>query len=192
MNFFVTVITCLLVNNNIKKSAASDSPSFYDFSGTDIDGKIVSFKKFRGKVTLVVNVASMCGYTEGHYKGLNLLNKKFSHTGKFNILAFPCNQFGEQEPGLNEEIDYFAYEMMKATFPLFAKIDVMGENAPSSWKYLTGKSYTPNWNFWKYLIDSEGYVIGAWGPNVSPEELYELIENTLKYAQSSDGSKDEF
>ncbi|XP_005091443.1 glutathione peroxidase 7 [Aplysia californica] len=165
---------------------------FYSFFAVDIDDNIVSFERYRGQVTLVVNVASECGYTDNHYKSLNLLNQLFRETGKFNILAFPCNQFGGQEPGTLREIHNFAYNSMGATFLLFSKINVIGQDVPPSWNYLIQQSgQPPTWNFWKYLVDHQGKVIGAWGPTVSPDQIYQYIDNAINKIGKEDAEKEE-
>ncbi|CAG5117434.1 unnamed protein product [Candidula unifasciata] len=178
---------------------ADHHSDFYSYSVLDISGKHVPLEAYRGKVSLVVNVASQCGYTHSHYQALIALQEHFSPTGKFTVLAFPCNQFGNQEPGTNQEIRMFATHRMGANFPLFAKVNVHGPEVSPAWSYLTTRSgHVPTWNFWKYLVDHNGHVLRAWGPSTSPDQLYPDIEeaiNNIEQDQSNfshDGSKDEF
>ncbi|KAJ8305471.1 hypothetical protein KUTeg_016016 [Tegillarca granosa] len=144
-------------------------------------GKITPLNKYRGQVTLVVNVASECGYTDGHYKALVQLQNELGGQGKFNVLAFPCNQFGGQEPQDNAAILRFAQTNYKVKFPIFAKINVINTNVPPVWKFLIEKSgHAPTWNFWKYLIDGNGQVINAWGPWVSVEQIKADVVKTYQ------------
>ncbi|XP_059162910.1 glutathione peroxidase 7-like [Physella acuta] len=183
------------------KQAVPEGVDFYSFNVQDINNNIVSLEKYRGQVTLVVNVASECGYTEGHYRGLEQLQNTYATTQKFSVLAFPCNQFGEQEPGTHEEILHFATTTMGATFPLFAKVDVVGPKVPDAWSYLIKySSKTPTWNFWKYLVDHNGHVLNAWGPSVNPQQLHSHIKDAINNIpqeqtnskQREDNEKDEF
>ncbi|KAL5016479.1 hypothetical protein ScPMuIL_006068 [Solemya velum] len=132
-------------------------------------------------VSLVVNVASECGYTASHYIDLQNLQTTLGRTDKFTVLAFPCNQFGSQEPGTNFQVKQFARELYGATFPLFAKINVLDDNVPQAWQYLikaTGQ--LPNWNFWKYLVDIDGKALDAWGPWVTVEDIQDDIRKAIK------------
>ncbi|CAL1526939.1 unnamed protein product [Lymnaea stagnalis] len=159
---------------------SSNELDFYSLFAMDIENDIIIMEKYRGKVSLVVNVASQCGYTEGHYKGLNYLQEAFKDTDKFTVLGFPCNQFGEQEPGTNEEIYSFVRNKMGSNFPMFAKINVLERDVPPTWQYIIGRSHKkPTWNFWKYLVDHTGHVLGAWGPDTRPEDLYDTIKAAI-------------
>lgn len=150
--------------------------SFYTFKVRDIDGKEQPLEKYKGKPSLVVNVASECGFTP-QYTDLQKLFETYN--GKINVLGFPCNQFGKQEPGTNEEIKAFCSNKYKITFPMFSKIDVKGESQASVYKFLNEKSNTePKWNFHKYLIDPEGMVIGSFPSQVKPFD--DKIINKLK------------
>ncbi|XP_074643191.1 glutathione peroxidase 7-like [Tubulanus polymorphus] len=144
----------------------SNHVNIYSFEVSDIDGNFISLDRFRGKVLLMVNVASECGFTDGHYKALVDLQRTLGKTGSFSVLGFPCNQFGAQEPGTNEQIKKFAQINYKVNFPMFAKINVVdGITVAPLWKYLAEKSGSaPQWNFWKYLVSSDGEVLQAWGP----------------------------
>ncbi|XVF08372.1 hypothetical protein REPUB_Repub06bG0220900 [Reevesia pubescens] len=115
---------------------AEDAPkSIYDFTVKDIRGNDVSLSEYSGKVLLIVNVASKCGFTQSNYKELNVLYEKYKNQG-FEILAFPCNQFNRQEPGTNEQIQEAACTMFKAEFPIFDKVEVNGKNATPLYKFL--------------------------------------------------------
>lgn len=144
---------------------------FYDFQAVNIRGKLVSLEKYRGSVSLVVNVASECGFTDQHYRALQQLQKDLG-PHHFNVLAFPCNQFGQQEPDSNREIESFARHTYSVSFPMFSKVAVTGTGAHPAFKYLTETSgKEPTWNFWKYLVAPDGKVVGAWDPTVAVEEI---------------------
>ena len=154
--------------------------SLYDFNVKDISGEEVSLKKFQGKVLLIVNVASKCGFTS-QYTGLEELQAHFEKNG-FSVLGFPCNQFGGQEPGDEAEIKQFCELNYKVTFPLFAKIDVNGASAAPLYEYL--KKACPGvlgsegikWNFTKFLIDREGKPVARYAPSTAPAALIEDIQ----------------
>ncbi|XP_063057485.1 glutathione peroxidase 7 isoform X2 [Engraulis encrasicolus] len=132
------------------------------------------------KVSLVVNVASDCGFTEEHYTDLQLLQRDFGPY-HFNVLGFPCNQFGQQEPGSDKEIDSFVRRAYSVSFPLFSKIAVKGAGANNAFKYLTDSSgKEPDWNFWKYLIDVDGKVVDAWGPQTSVKEVRPKVADMVR------------
>lgn len=145
---------------------------------------------YRGKVCVIVNVASQWGQTNSNYTELEKLNKKYSQSG-FCILAFPCNQFARQEPGSDEEIKTFARNKCDVNFELFAKIDVNGENAAPLYKFMknhkNGKGRLLNgikWNFSKFLINQDGDVVARYGPNpfsVVPKDMVEQIEKLLNF-----------
>lgn len=150
---------------------------------TDIDKKPVKLSDFKGKVLLIVNVASKCGFTP-QYEGLEKLYKKFKDKG-FEILAFPCNQFGNQEPGTNEEIKTFCSTKYNVTFRLFDKIEVNGPNTHPLYKFLKDAkpglmgSKDIKWNFTKFLIDRNGNVIERYAPQTTPESIEKDIEKLL-------------
>ncbi|XP_030061904.1 glutathione peroxidase 7 [Microcaecilia unicolor] len=153
---------------------------FYTFKIVNIRGKLISLEKYRGSVSLVVNVASECGFTESHYKALQQLQRELG-SYHFNVLAFPCNQFGQQEPGSNQEIETFARKNFGATFPMFSKVAVNGIGANAAFKYLIESSgQEPDWNFWKYLVNKDGKVVKAWGPSISFEEIRPLIKELVR------------
>ena len=157
--------------------------SIYDFSVTDISGKPVKLDRYKGEAMLIVNTASQCGYTP-QYKGLEALYEKY-HAKGFEVLGFPCNQFGEQEPGDAKEIAQFCEINFGVTFPLFAKVDVNGDNAAPLWKYLKAEkpgllgSEGIKWNFTKFLVDREGRVIARFAPKDTPESIAADIEKVL-------------
>ncbi|KAM6173349.1 glutathione peroxidase 7 [Erethizon dorsatum] len=152
-------------------ASAQRERDFYDFQAVNIRGKLVSLEKYRGAVSLVVNVASECGFTDQHYRALQQLQKDLG-PHHFNVLAFPCNQFGQQEPDSNREIESFARHTYSVSFPMFSKVEVTGTGAHPAFKYLTETSgKEPTWNFWKYLVAPDGKVVGAWDPTVAVEEI---------------------
>ena len=157
--------------------------TLYDFSAKALSGEEVSLAEFRGKVLLIVNTASKCGFTS-QYAGLEKLHEDFGPRG-FAVLGFPCNQFGQQEPGTADEIQKFFSLTYGVRFPIFAKIDVNGENAHPLYKYLKKAksgvlgSEAVKWNFTKFLIDRSGMVIGRYASMTKPEELRSDIEPLL-------------
>jgi len=183
-------------------SCANDKDTIYSFQAESNDGSQVNFADYKGKVLLIVNTASKCGFTP-QYDGLEALYQKYAPEG-FIVIGFPCDQFGHQEPGSNEEIEEFCRLNHGVTFPLMAKSDVNGENANEVFKWLysekpfagfgdsdTGKfmdgmlsrndpDYASNpdikWNFTKFLIDRKGRVVARFEPVVTPEELESEIE----------------
>ena len=155
----------------------------YDFSVKDIHGEAVSLDRYKGKVLLIVNTASKCGFTP-QYKGLEALWQKYRDRG-LEVLGFPCNQFGAQEPGSEDEIASFCEVNYGVTFPLFAKVDVNGDGAAPLYKHL--KAAKPGllgteaikWNFTKFLVDRQGAVVARFGPNDEPAALAGDIEKLL-------------
>jgi glutathione peroxidase len=157
--------------------------SIYDFTVKDIHGKPVKLDRYRGKVMLIVNTASECGFTP-QYKGLEALYEKLHDEG-LEILGFPCNQFGGQEPGGEKEIAQFCEVNYGVTFPMFAKVDVNGDKAAPLYKYLKGEkpgllgSEAIKWNFTKFLVDREGNVVKRYAPNDTPESIAKDVEKAL-------------
>ncbi len=157
--------------------------SIYDFSVTDIHGKPVKLDRYKGRAMLIVNTASKCGFTP-QYKGLEALYEKY-HAKGLEVLGFPCNQFGEQEPGDEKAIAQFCEINYGVTFPLFAKVDVNGEHAAPLFSFL--KAEQPGilgtegikWNFTKFLVDREGRVIARFAPKDTPEAIAADIEKLL-------------
>lgn len=177
------LLLLIVVFLQIAVTQAQKDANVYDFRVTDIKGKQQSLKAYKGKVVLIVNVASKCGLTK-QYDGLEALYKKYKDKG-FVILGFPCNQFMGQEPGTEEEIAEFCSVNYGVTFPLFSKIEVNGENAHPLYKYLKtqlpgkGKDAAIEWNFAKFLIDKKGNPVFRYHPKVKPEELTADIEKLL-------------
>ena len=152
--------------------------SIYDFSVKDIDHQEISLEKFKGKTLLIVNVASRCGFTP-QYTGLQRLYEKYKEKG-FEILAFPCNQFGSQEKGTNDEIKEFCSSEYNVSFTLFDKIKVIGNNASPLFKKLTQDAGREiQWNFTKYLINKDGDFVRGFGTQKKPEEIEEHIIKIL-------------
>ena len=152
--------------------------SIYDFSVKDIDHQEISLEKFKGKTLLIVNVASRCGFTP-QYIGLQNLYEKYKDKG-FEILAFPCNQFGSQEKGSNDEIKDFCSNEYNVSFTLFDKIEVIGDNASPLFKKLTQDAGREiQWNFTKYLINKDGDFVRGFGTQKKPEEIEEHIIKIL-------------
>ena len=161
---------------------AAQTPMVYDFTLNDIDGKPVSLDQFRGKVLLLVNTASFCGNTP-QYADLEKMYEQYREKG-FEILAFPANNFGQQEPGTNEEIKTFCHTKYSLSFPLFSKISVKGDNKHPLYRYLTEQSPFPGeveWNFQKYLIDRSGKIIARYHHRTKPSapEVVQDVERVL-------------
>ena len=196
------VLACALL---CALSCSSDKNTIYSFTATSNAGEEVNFADYEGKVLLIVNTASKCGFTP-QYDGLEALYQKYKDQGLV-VVGFPCDQFGHQEPGTNEEIAEFCRANYGVTFPLMDKSDVNGENANDIFKWLytekpfagfgdseTGKfmdgmlsrmdpeyAANPNikWNFTKFLVDRKGHVVARFEPTVAPAELAGEIENLL-------------
>ncbi|KAL6216028.1 hypothetical protein ACLB2K_009255 [Fragaria x ananassa] len=154
---------------------AATEKSLYDFTVKDIDGKDVTLSKFKGKVLLIVNVASKCGLTSSNYSELSHVYEKYKTQG-FEILAFPCNQFGGQEPGSNTEIKQFACTRYKAEFPIFDKVDVNGPSTAPVYQFLKSSAGgflgdIIKWNFEKFLVDKNGKVVERYPPTTSPFQI---------------------
>ena len=174
------VLFALLLLQVVSVKAAD---TLYDVPLKDIDGQPTSLKAYKGKVLLIVNVASKCGYTP-QYAGLEALQEKYKDKG-LTVLGFPCNQFGGQEPGTNEEIKQFCSSKYQVTFPLFDKIEVNGPNRHQLYTKLAGDSspFPGNikWNFSKFLIGRDGKIIKRFESKVKPdsEELVQAVETAL-------------
>ncbi len=157
--------------------------SFYDFKANDINGKEVSMSSYEGKVVLIVNVASGCGFTP-QYEGLQKLYDEHKEEG-LEILAFPCNQFGEQEKGDGEEIKNFCEKNYSITFPIFEKVEVNGNDAHPIFKFIKEQkkgfmgTESIKWNFSKFLLSKNGEVIKRYGSLDVPENLEEDIKQLL-------------
>ena len=161
----------------------STKKTVYDFTVKDAQGKDIDLSQFKGQVLLIVNVASKCGFTP-QYKGLQTLYNEFKDRG-FVIIGFPCNQFGAQEPGSNEEILEFCSLNYGVNFPIMDKVEVNGAGSHPFWEYLkneqTGILGTTSikWNFTKFLINKEGLPVRRYGSNETPEQIQKDIEEQL-------------
>ena len=157
-------------------------PVVYDFIATSLAGEEIPLARFKGQVLLIVNTASKCGFTP-QYRGLEMLHRQLSPRG-FAVLGFPCNQFGQQEPGTGEQIGEFCVSHYGVTFPMFAKVDVNGNFAHPLFTYLKGEKSgllgsSIKWNFTKFLIDRGGKVVARHAPTATPEGLRPAIEALL-------------
>ena len=157
--------------------------SAYDFEAVDIDGKTIPLSDYRGKALLIVNVASKCGFTP-QYTGLEKLWQDYRERGLV-VLGFPCDQFGNQEPGNEEEIKNFCSLTYEVDFPLFAKVDVNGAQAHPLWKWLKKEKGgllgidAIKWNFTKFLVGRDGRPLKRYAPTDKPESLVDDIESAL-------------
>ena len=155
----------------------------FDFSAEDAKGDNVALENYRGKVLLIVNTASKCGFTP-QYDGLEKLQADYHDKG-FEVLAFPCNQFGKQEPGSNEEIVEFCTTRFSTTFPIFAKIDVNGSDTHPLYAWLKQQAKgimgteRIKWNFTKFLINRQGEVVKRYGSQAKPEQIADDIATLL-------------
>ena len=201
--FSCLAVLCAVCCINACKS--DNTATIYDFTATSNEGETVNFADYKGKVLLVVNTASKCGFTP-QYDGLEMLYKAYKDKGLV-VIGFPCDQFGHQEPGTNEEIADFCRLNYGVTFPLMEKIEVNGENAHPIFKWLYSEKpfegfgesdtakfmdqmlsgrdpeYASNpdikWNFTKFLIDRKGHAVARFEPTVSPEEMDAKIQDIL-------------
>ena len=157
--------------------------SIYDFEALQINGQSVPLSQYRGKVLLIVNTASACGFTP-QFGGLEELHKEYADRGLV-VLGFPCNQFGAQDPGSNDEIASFCQLNYGVSFPMMAKIDVNGANASSLYQWLTAEapgllgSKAIKWNFTKFLVGKDGQVIRRYAPQDAPKKMAGDIEAAL-------------
>ena len=157
--------------------------NIYEFSCEDSSGQTIDLSDFKGKTLLIVNTASQCGFTP-QYEGLEKLQNNYS-SEVFSVLAFPCNQFGGQEPGTNEQITEFCSLNYGNTFPIFSKIDVNGENAHPLFIFLTSEkkgllgTQKIKWNFTKFLINKDGEPVNRYGSSTTPEQIQLDIEKLI-------------
>jgi glutathione peroxidase len=166
-------------------ATAAHAASVYDFTMKSIDGQPVSLKTYSGKVVLLVNVASRCGFTP-QYAGLEALYEKYKDRGLV-IVGIPANNFGSQEPGTNDEIKKFCSSKYNVSFPMMAKVSVLGDDKTPLYQFLTDKSQDPQfggdikWNFTKFLVDRKGNLVARFEPNVTPDspEVQTAIESAL-------------
>lgn len=160
-----------------------NSGTLYSFSAALLDGRPLSLAEFRGRVLLIVNTASQCGFTP-QYDALEQLYRSYRHRG-FEVLGFPCNQFGQQEPGSAEDIGVFCQRNYGVSFPMFAKVDVNGPAAHPLYRFLKDRkpglfgTKTIKWNFTKFLADRDGHIVGRFAPSTKPQELAVPIQQLL-------------
>ncbi|KAK6158181.1 hypothetical protein DH2020_005495 [Rehmannia glutinosa] len=164
-------------------SQSSLPQSIHEFTVKDAKGNDVNLGIYKGKVLLIVNVASQCGLTNSNYTELTQLYEKYKDQG-LEILAFPCNQFGSQEPGTIEEIQNFVCTRFKAEYPVFDKVEVNGPNTAPIYKYMKsvkGSLFGDNikWNFSKFLVDKEGQIVDGYAPTTSPLSIEKDIKKLL-------------
>ena len=180
MNFLILTLTASTTLFNLSNSDGN----IQDIVVKDIELNEVKLSDYKDSVLLIVNVASKCGYTK-QYTGLQKIYEKYKDQG-FKVLAFPCNDFGSQEPGSNEEIQEFCSLNFNVSFPMFDKVKVLGENKSPLFEELTNNEVTGksdiNWNFEKFLIDKESNIVKRFRSKIEPEEkeLISLIEKELK------------
>jgi glutathione peroxidase len=181
---FVFLFTANLISFSEGNGGKKMENNISDITVKDINGKNVKLSTFKNKVLLIVNVASKCGNTP-QYKGLETIYEKYKSKG-FEILAFPCNDFGHQEPGTNEEIQKFCTSNYNVTFQLFDKIKVLGDERSPLYAKLINNDVTEKgdvkWNFEKFLIDREGNIVARFRDKVKPEndEIIQALEKQLE------------
>jgi glutathione peroxidase len=180
-----TLMIFLLLFIPLQIQAGDKMETFYTLTATDITGHTKKMSDYKGKVLLVVNVASKCGFTP-QYEGLQKLYTKYQSKG-LEILGFPCNQFREQEPASHKEIQNFCKVNYGVTFPLFAKIDVNGEDTHPIFKLLKKEatgflgSESIKWNFTKFLVDAKGNVLKRYGSSTKPASIEDDIKVLLEW-----------
>ena len=178
--FFLMFSVCLIAT-----LLAAQAHSIYDFTMKSIDGQSVSLKSYSGKVVMLVNVASKCGFTP-QYAGLESLYEKYKDRG-FVIVGVPANNFAQQEPGTNEEIKTFCSRKYNVTFPMMSKVSVLGEDETPLYRFLTDKTSNPQvggdikWNFTKFLFDRNGKPVARFEPATTPDspEVQAAIEAAI-------------
>jgi glutathione peroxidase len=171
----------LLLTGMVMTASVFGASSVHEFTLNSIDGKPAPLSAYQGKVVLIVNVASRCGFTP-QYAGLEALYEKYKDRG-FVILGFPANNFGGQEPGTNEEIKTFCSTKYNVTFPMYSKISVKGDDKAPLYQFLTAATGSEiQWNFTKFLVDKSGQVVARFEPKVTPEspDVTSAIEKALR------------
>ncbi|XP_065103498.1 probable glutathione peroxidase 8 [Paramisgurnus dabryanus] len=182
LKILLSVALCMgsLYLIQIKVSKSRKPKDFYSYEVKDARGKTVSLGKYRGKASLVVNVASGSELTELNYRSLQELHRELG-TSHFNVLAFPCSQYGDTESGTSREIEAFARSNYGVTFPIFSKIKIMGSEAEPAFKFITDSiQRIPKWNFWKFLVNSEGQVVNFWKPEEPIEEIRKEVTTLVR------------
>jgi glutathione peroxidase len=171
----------LFLTGMVMTASLFGASSVHEFTLNSIDGKPAPLSAYQGKVVLIVNVASRCGFTP-QYAGLEALYEKYKDRG-FVILGFPANNFGGQEPGTNEEIKTFCSTKYNVTFPMYSKISVKGDDQAPLYQFLTAATGSEiQWNFTKFLVDKSGKVVARFEPKVTPEspDVTSAIEKALR------------
>ncbi len=177
----ILLVLVLIFSSTIAKE---NKMSIYDFNVKTIDGEEISMSKYKGKVLLIVNVASKCGFTS-QYEGLENLYEKYKNED-FMVLGFPSNQFANQEPQSNEKIKEFCSLTYEVKFDMFAKIDVNGENEAPLYKFLKSNqkgilgTEAIKWNFTKFLVDKDGTIVNRYGSTTTPESIETDVKKLLK------------
>ena len=176
------ILTCLIMFSFFEKADAKYEQIFFDLKINTINNEVINLDMFKGKVVLLVNVASKCGFTK-QYDGLQTLYEKYKGKG-FIVIGVPSNQFGGQEPGSNEQIKYFCETNFNITFPITDKVDVKGKNAHPIYiwaKKNYGNSTVPKWNFHKILINKEGKIEETFNSFINPtsKKIIEKLEKIL-------------
>ena len=177
----ILLVLVLIFSSTIAKE---NKMSIYDFNVKTIDGEEISMSKYKGKVLLIVNVASKCGFTS-QYEGLEKLFEKYKNED-FMVLGFPSNQFANQEPQSNEKIKEFCSLTYEVKFDMFAKIDVNGENEAPLYKFLKSNqkgilgTEAIKWNFTKFLVDKDGTIVNRYGSATTPESIETDVKKLLK------------
>lgn len=182
---FFTIFSNVILTLAEEKQEGKKMGSIYDFVVKDIDGNDLKLEQFKGKVMLIVNVASKCGFTP-QYEGLQKIYMRYKDKGLV-VLGFPANNFLNQEPGTNQEIKQFCSLNYNVTFPMFSKISVKGKDMAPLYRYLTSKETNPkfagdiSWNFNKFLVDRSGNIVARFGSRTTPEsdEMVQAIEKAL-------------
>lgn len=186
MKILLTVVLAMMWLGSVVPVHGKEAvTNIYDFTMRDIDGKDVNLAEYKGKVLLIVNVASKCGFT-GQYEGLQKLHSANTNRG-FSVLGFPANDFLGQEPGTEKEIKTFCSTTYGVTFPMFSKIHVKGKEIHPLYTFLTSKETNPassgaiSWNFNKFLIGRDGTILARFGSRTAPDskELTEALEKAL-------------
>ncbi len=175
--------TLLMIGLLLNLLLGGDIVNIYDIKAKSIEGKEITFSKYKNKVMLIVNVASKCGFT-GQYEGLEYLHEKYSQKG-LSVLGFPCNQFLTQEPGTEKDIQEFCSLTYGVKFDMFSKVDVNGDNTHQLYKYLKENSSgflgtdIIKWNFTKFLVDKTGKVVQRYSPSTTPKDIENDIVKLL-------------
>jgi glutathione peroxidase len=173
MNSVITFVLVLLI------AGISTGENFFSFKGKDIKGNDVDFAEFKGKITLVVNSASQCSQTEPHLKALKRLHDILSFGKSFNVVTFPSNDFGEQEPWEEPEIEEYYRGHFKVEFPIMQKTKVIGEDRSDLWSWIGKTATPPNWNFHKYLVNGKGEIVKNWPAETSVETIFDTVKNLV-------------